>query len=91
MEESSELQEVEERLEAVENQSRHLLLTGLAVAGFLGVVFVMWQARQRRRVAAVPRARSRPRRLRSVPPPTASVSRGTVAKGRTSPRRKRTR
>ncbi len=89
MDEAQNLQEVEERLDAVERQSHHLALISFALIGLVGAAALTWRAR-RRRAAALPRARRRTR-LRAVPSPASRAHRTTTGKAKASPRKRRTR
>ena len=89
MDEGQNLQEVEERLDAVERQNHHLGLVSIALIGFVGAAALMWRAR-RRRAAALPRGRRRTG-LRAVPSPASRAPRVTSGKGKAAPRKRRTR
>lgn len=92
MSETQELQEVEERLEVVEQRSHHLMLAGIAVAGMAAAAWFVWRARRRAAVQAA-RAASRVRRkrprLRAVPGTGRPSGRRPGAR-KTAPRRKKT-
>lgn len=86
--ESQELQEVEERLEVVEQRSHHLLLAGIAVTGMAVAAWLVWRARRRAGLPAPHGRRKRPR-LRAVPAPGRPSPRRSGAR-KPAPRRKRT-
>jgi hypothetical protein len=89
MSETQEMQEVEERLEVVEQRSHHLMLAGIAVAGMAAAAWFVWRARRRAAALAGSRVRRKRPRLRAVPGPGRPSGRRTGAR-KTAPRRKKT-
>lgn len=89
MNEMQDLQEVEERLEVVEQRSHTLMLAGIAVAGMATAAWLIWRARRRESLPATSRTRRKRPRLRAVPGTGRSTTRRSGAK-KTTPRRKKT-
>jgi len=89
MSETQEMQEVEERLDVVEQRSHHLMLAGIAVVGMAAAAWLVWRARRREAALAASRVRRKRPRLRAVPGPGRPSSRRTGAK-KSAPRRKKT-